>query len=138
AEYAPQDLDAADRALLVVSRGEHTVTLLNRYPYANAHLLVCPRRHAATLATLSDAEHLEAGRELARWTATLERVVNASGFNVGLNLGAVAGAGVPGHLHWHVLPRWPGDHNFLPTTAGVRVIPQSLHATWSLLREAAT
>ncbi|MEQ8849276.1 HIT domain-containing protein [Botrimarina sp.] len=126
----------ADRRSLVLERDGHVVTLLNRYPYSNCHLLVSPLRHVAELADLSDEEHLAAMRGLSRLTSALREQIGARGFNVGLNLGSIAGAGVPGHLHWHCVPRWPGDHNFMPTLAGVRVIPQSLEAAWELLRNA--
>lgn len=124
-----------DRALLVLERTETLVVVLNRYPYSNAHLLVSPARHVGTLAELTNDERLAIERALAEWTARLTEKIAAQGFNVGLNLGAVAGAGVPGHLHWHVVPRWPGDHNFMATTAGVRVLPQALEAAWELLRK---
>ncbi|TWU00510.1 AP-4-A phosphorylase [Botrimarina colliarenosi] len=133
ATYAEAD---ADQRLLVAARDEHVVTVLNRYPYSNCHVLVSPRRHVATLAELSDEEHLAAMRVLTRLSTTLTQRIGAQGFNIGLNLGGVAGAGVPGHLHWHLVPRWPGDHNFMPTLAGVRVIPQSLDAAWELVRDA--
>jgi ATP adenylyltransferase len=133
---ANYDNTSADRLLLVAARDEHVVTVLNRYPYSNCHVLVSPRRHAATLAELTDAEHLAAIKTLARLTEGLAEGIGAQGFNIGLNLGNVAGAGVPGHLHWHLVPRWPGDHNFMPTLAGVRVIPQSLEAAWEIVRDA--
>lgn len=122
-----------DRVLLVVRRDKHCVAVMNRYPYSNGHVLVAPRRHVATLADLSDDEHLGCMRLVTEVTQVLGQRVNAQGFNVGLNLGEIAGAGVPGHLHWHVVPRWTGDHNFMPTLAGVRVLPQSLDAAWELL-----
>ena len=134
ASYADQE--AADRANLVVARGEHTITLLNRYPYSNGHLLVSPLRHVGQLHELTDEEHLEAMQTISRFTQLLGTLISAAGFNVGLNLGQVAGAGVPGHLHWHLVPRWPGDHNFMPTLAGVRIIPQSLEALWEAITEA--
>ena len=126
----------ADRRLLVAARDEHVVAVLNRYPYSNCHVLVSPRRHVADLASLTDDEHLAAMRMITRLTTELTERIGAQGFNVGVNLGGVAGAGVPGHLHWHVVPRWPGDHNFMPTLAGVRVIPQSLEAAWEIVRDA--
>lgn len=123
----------ARRRNLVVDLGKHTVTLLNRYPYSNGHLLVSPLRHVGALHELSDSEHLEAMQTLARFTQQLGGLIKATGFNIGLNLGKVAGAGVPGHLHWHLVPRWPGDNNFMPTVAGVRMIPQSLEALWEAI-----
>ncbi len=120
--------------VLVVLRGTHCVTLLNRYPYNNGHLLVAPRRHVGQLSRLDPETHLELSLTVARMTEVLRKLLNAQGFNVGLNLGRAAGAGVPDHLHWHIVPRWTGDTNFMPTLAGINVIPQSLEALWESLR----
>lgn len=128
-----QDVEAACRQNLVVESGQHTLTLLNRYPYTNGHLLVAPLRHVGELTELTDDEHLEAMQTLGRFTQLLKELISAEGFNVGLNLGPVAGAGVPGHLHWHLVPRWNGDTNFMPSLAGVRMIPQSLDALWEAI-----
>jgi ATP adenylyltransferase len=125
----------ADRENLVAHRGARTVTLLNRYPYNNGHLLVAPQRHEGRLEQLTDEEQIEILHDLARWVGVLQRLLRAEGFNVGLNLGRAAGAGVPDHLHWHIVPRWQGDTNFMPALAAVRVIPQSLDALWQLLVE---
>jgi ATP adenylyltransferase len=125
-----------DRQRLVVKRGEHSLTILNRYPYNNGHLLVAPKRHIARLDGLETAEQLDLVQTVAEMISLLERTIRAEGFNVGLNLGQVAGAGLPGHLHWHIVPRWQGDTNFMPTLAGIRVIPQSLTALWDSLTEA--
>ncbi|MEO1496588.1 MAG: HIT domain-containing protein [Planctomycetota bacterium] len=122
-----------DRRQLVIARDAVCVAVLNRYPYSNGHVLVAPRRHVAHLTDLTEDEQRGCLRLITRLTRVLTERVQAQGFNVGLNLGSVAGAGVPGHLHWHVVPRWPGDHNFMPTLAGVRVLPQSLDAAWDLL-----
>ena len=124
---------ADDRPRLIVDRGVHTVTLLNRYPYNNGHLLVAPQRHLARLDELDDELRLEVSQTIARMVTVLEKVLQPQGFNIGVNLGRAAGAGVPGHLHWHVVPRWIGDTNFMPTVAGVHMIPQSLDALWELL-----
>jgi ATP adenylyltransferase len=121
---------AANRQNLVVARDEHSVTLLNRYPYNNGHLLVAPLRHVAELSELTKAEQLAAMAALSRFTKLLGERIAAEGFNVGLNLGRIAGAGAPGHLHWHLVPRWSGDNNFMSTVAGTRVISQSLEALW--------
>lgn len=128
--------DDRDRENLVLARGHNTVVMLNRYPYNNGHLLVACRRHVGRLDELSVETNSEAIEAIARLTALVARLMNADGFNVGLNLGKVAGAGVPGHLHWHVVPRWQGDTNFMPVLAGVDVIPQSLDELWSMLAEA--
>ncbi len=127
---------AVDRkARLVLHQGEHTLVVLNRYPYNNGHLLVAPRRHVARLDELTAEEHLGCQQMLAQLVRLIEQLMQAQGFNLGLNLGRVAGAGLPGHLHWHLVPRWNGDTNFMPTLASVRVIPQSLEALWELLCE---
>jgi ATP adenylyltransferase len=125
-----------DRQRLVIDRGEHAVTLLNRYPYNNGHLLVAPRRHVARLDGLGEEVQRELSQTLARMVGVLEKAMQPQGFNVGLNLGRAAGAGVPGHLHWHIVPRWVGDTNFMPAVAGVHTIPQALEALWELLRGA--
>ena len=107
--------------------------LLNRYPYNNGHLLVAPQRHVARLDEMTDEEQLEISQTMTRMVGVLEKVMQPQGFNVGLNLGRAAGAGVPGHLHWHIVPRWIGDTNFMPTVGGIHCIPQSLEALWELL-----
>ena len=125
-----------DRGRMVVQRGQCSLTVLNRYPYNNGHLLVAPKRHVARLDHLEAAEQLDLVQTIAQMIELLERTIRAEGFNVGLNLGQVAGAGLPGHVHWHIVPRWHGDTNFMPTVAGIRVIPQSLEALWEILTEA--
>jgi ATP adenylyltransferase len=125
----------ADRRLLVAARGEQTIVVLNRYPYNNGHLLIAPLRHVGELEDVSPEEHAECMATLGRLTRVYRQCLRADGFNVGLNLGRAAGAGLPGHLHWHLVPRWAGDTNFMPVMAGVRVIPQSLGALWEMLVE---
>lgn len=122
-----------DRQQLVVCRGECSIALLNRYPYNNGHLLIAPRNHVARLDGLNPQQQSELAATLTRMVGLLEAVLHPEGFNIGLNLGRVAGAGVPGHLHWHIVPRWGGDTNFMPVTAAVRIIPQSLEALWEAL-----
>ncbi len=117
----------------VVHRGNQGLALLNRYPYNNGHLLVAPARHVAKLGDLTAEEHLELSQSLTRMVALLETVLRPDGFNIGLNLGRVAGAGLPGHIHWHIVPRWSGDTNFMPVLAAVNVVPQSLEALHKLL-----
>ncbi len=125
------------RALGVVAATTRSIVVTNRFPYSNGHLLVAPLDHRAALADLHDDDLLDLQHALVRWCRLIERSMQAQGFNVGLNLGGVAGAGLPGHLHWHIVPRWHGDVNFMPTTAGVRVLPQSLDALWEQLVAAA-
>ena len=107
-----------DRQLHVAARSKYTMVVLNRYPYNNGHLMVAPLRHVAQLADVTPDEHLECMQWIARLTSILTRVLRAEGFNIGLNLGRVAGAGCPGHLHWHIVPRWSGDSNFMSVLAG--------------------
>jgi ATP adenylyltransferase len=125
-----------DRRLMLIARGSQAVVVLNRYPYNNGHLLVAPRRHVGDLCDMAQDEHQECIARLADLTRVYRQRLNAEGFNIGLNLGRVAGAGLPGHLHWHLVPRWAGDNNFMPVLAGTRVIPQSLDALWELLVDA--
>lgn len=122
-----------DRQRLVVERGVHTLTVLNRYPYNNGHVLVAPQRHCARLSELGDELQLELQQTITRTVGILEKVMHPQGFNIGLNIGQAAGAGLPGHLHWHIVPRWIGDTNFMPTIAGVHTIPQALDALWELI-----
>lgn len=125
--------DSADRENLLVYRGPRSLAILNRFPYNNGHVLVAPKEHLARLDQLPAETHAEMSAIITELVRVIERAMNAEGFNVGLNLGRVAGAGVPGHLHWHVVPRWSGDTNFMPVLGGVDVIPQALDAAWELL-----
>jgi len=127
--------DPATPDRLVVLRGQRTVTILNKYPYNNGHLMVAPLLHKAQLDELTAEEQAEMIQTLTRMVGLLEKVLRPEGFNIGLNLGRVAGAGLPGHLHWHVVPRWNGDTNFMAVTAAVKVIPQSLEELWKLFTE---
>ncbi len=125
------DPDARSRH--VVHRSPMCLTMLNRFPYNNGHLLVAPQLHRARLDELTPAEQSDVLQEVTRMVGLLEKVLSPEGFNVGLNLGKAAGAGLPGHLHWHIVPRWNGDTNFMPALAGVKVIPQALDALWEAL-----
>jgi ATP adenylyltransferase len=117
----------------VVRQTAHSVVVLNRFPYNNGHLLVAPRRHCAGLEELRPDEQLDLFQEIAHMIAALGKILHPEGYNVGLNLGRAAGAGLPGHLHWHIVPRWVGDTNFMPALAAVKVIPQSLQTLWEML-----
>jgi ATP adenylyltransferase len=127
--------EQADRENLVVWRGDQTVVLLNRYPYNNGHLLLAPVAHKAALAELTDGEMLELMQSQRHMMMMLDQVLEPHGYNVGLNLGRVAGAGLPGHLHWHIVPRWNGDTNFMPVASDTRVIVQSLESLYDLMKE---
>lgn len=128
--------DERDRDHYLVHRGERVCVILNRFPYNNGHLLILPYEHQGRLDAFSVEVHSELLATIARLVSILEQGIEAQGFNIGLNLGAVAGAGVPGHLHWHLVPRWNGDTNFMPVLANVSVISQSLAALYDLLDRA--
>ena len=118
---------------LIVYRDGTLVVLMNRFPYANGHLLVAPARHLADLCDLSNEEHTAIGAMLSRCTGILRKTLKPDGFNLGLNLGEVAGAGLASHLHWHIVPRWHGDHNYMTVLAEVRTIPEHLANTFARL-----
>ena len=124
---------SSDRENLVLWRGDSCFCLLNRWPYNNGHLMVAPVEHKADLDELSEAELLEQMQMLRRCKERLTETMHPDGFNVGLNLGSAAGAGLTGHLHWHIVPRWNGDTNFMPVIAETKVIPQALHDLWDRL-----
>ena len=126
------DSENADR--LVVGRSENTLAILNRFPYNNGHLLLAPKRHLATLVAMTPELRAELAEQLNRWVHELEDLLHPEGFNIGLNLGRAAGAGLPGHLHWHIVPRWNGDTNFMPAVGGTKVIPQSLQVLAEMIR----
>jgi ATP adenylyltransferase len=117
-----------DRANLIAWRRPSSVVVLNRYPYNNGHLLVAPLSHKGTLAELTEGELVEPLETVRRCIRVLDAMIRPQGYNVGLNLGRAAGAGLPGHLHWHIVPRWDGDTNFMPVLGGAKVIVESLHS----------
>jgi ATP adenylyltransferase len=125
--------EADDRTNQIVERGPRSVILLNRFPYNNGHLLVAPIAHKGHLRDLDDSEALEMQQTLARLMNVLAEAMRPDGWNVGLNIGRFAGAGLPGHLHWHLVPRWNGDTNFMPVLTDTRVISQSLESLYDLL-----
>ncbi len=122
-----------DRDNLLLRRTRHSCVILNKFPYNNGHLLIAPLQHKAELHDLSDEETLDIMHTLQAMVELLRTTLSPHGFNIGLNLGRVAGAGLPGHLHWHVVPRWQGDTNFMPVVADTKVISQSLLALYDLL-----
>jgi ATP adenylyltransferase len=121
---------SAYREKLVLVVQPHALVCLNRYPFASAHLLVAPRRHASDLAELPAEEYDALMHLLRETTVRVQRVTRCEGANLGFNLGKAAGAGIAEHLHGHVVPRWNGDTNFMPVLADVRVMPEHLDATW--------
>jgi ATP adenylyltransferase len=125
-----------DREQLVLRRAERVYLILNLYPYASGHLMAVLNRHVATLAEATPDELADVMTLAGQATRALMRVYRPDGFNIGINQGRVAGAGVEGHLHVHVVPRWAGDCNFMPVLADVRVLPEALGVTWDRLHEA--
>ncbi len=124
------------REKLLLGATPSTVVMLNRYPYQNGHLMVAPRRHTASLPDVPATEHVDLAETLRRALASLGDVFRPDGFNLGMNLGTVAGAGVADHLHWHIVPRWAGDTNFMPVVADTKVMPEHLLATYDRLKPA--
>jgi len=124
-----------DRKNLLLYRGKATAVLLNKFPYNNCHLLIAPKRHVPDYEAMNDGELLELARTLGLCMRALEKTVRPEGFNIGLNIGRAAGAGLLGHLHYHVVPRWIGDTNFMPAVAGTKVISQSLKAAYEMLKK---
>jgi len=125
-----------DRGNRILQRTQLGAVILNKFPYNNGHLLVAPQAHKGRLDELTSEESLDLQNGLTRMIRVMEQAMRPEGFNVGLNLGKVAGAGLPGHLHWHIVPRWNGDTNFMPVFGDVRVISQSLDALCDLLSAA--
>lgn len=121
---------------LVIAYTEHCIVTLNRYPYNAGHLLIAPQAHHADYDTLEQTVLKEIAALTQQSIRVLRTVMNAQGYNVGLNLGSAAGAGVPGHLHQHVVPRWNGDTNFMPTLGDVKVLSERMHETWEKLHAA--
>lgn len=128
--------DRPDDQTYVVWRGEYAYAVLNAFPYTTGHMLVVPYLPCASPDDLDDAAWLELWEAVRVAVRVLRSVYSPDGVNVGLNLGRAAGAGVPGHLHVHCLPRWAGDTNFMTTVGGTRVLPETLDDTWRKLRGA--
>ena len=122
-----------DAAHLVVARRQHTFLIMNRYPYAVGHLMAVPCRKVSDLSELRDTEKLELWELAEHAQVLLRQTIRAQGFNVGLNLGKCAGAGVADHLHLHIVPRWEGDNNFMPVLADTRILPEALDSLYRKL-----
>lgn len=127
-------VDHEPREDLVLATDETTVALLNKFPYNNGHLLIAPRQHVACLGDLCRETYAALMEALRASIDIVERVFNPQGVNVGINIGAAAGAGIEDHLHWHIVPRWNGDTNYMPVIAEVKVLPQHLQDTYDRLR----
>ena len=123
-----------DRQHHVLQRGQTCVVVMNRYPYTGGHLMVAPYRHVAEVEHLTTVERTELMDLTSRSVEVLRKVMHPQGFNLGINLGAAAGAGLKDHLHQHIVPRWVGDTNFMPVLGGTTVIPQALDELYDALR----
>jgi ATP adenylyltransferase len=123
-----------DPANLILKRGKHGFVMMNLYPYNNGHLMVCPYQHVDTLEALSDDALKNLMQLTKKSIAVLRKAFHPEGFNVGLNLGKAAGAGIEDHLHFHIVPRWVGDTNFMTAVSEIRVIPEDLVETYKQLK----
>lgn len=119
---------------LVLWKSKDALVMLNKYPYNNGHLLVLPTRHCGDLLSLTDDEYFEVQRQLRMAVKAVVSCYECAGCNIGMNHGAVAGAGIPDHLHWHVVPRWSGDTNFFPIVAETKVLAETLEQTYARLK----
>jgi ATP adenylyltransferase len=128
-----QDLDEQN---MILSKGEHAFIMMNAFPYNNGHLMVAPYRHVADVSELTDTEMLCLMRLVALGKEVLTKAFKPDGFNIGINMGRVAGAGIADHIHIHIVPRWNGDTNFMPVIADTKVMPQALTETYKQLMEA--
>ena len=122
-----------DRKNLILHRGRTAFVMMNAYPYTNGHLLVAPFRQVTDVTQLTDEETLEIGRLVADGVRWVRNAYRPDGFNLGVNMGSAAGAGIPQHLHYHVVPRWNGDTNFMTSVGDIRVMPQDLHESFDRL-----
>ena len=124
--FCSKPRDSDPRQALVVAQTLHSVVMLNKYPYNNGHLLIAPKRHEKQLSSLPVAEYDDMNEALRRAVDIVREVYHPDGINLGMNMGKCAGAGVEDHMHWHIVPRWEGDTNFMPVLGETRVMPQHL------------
>jgi ATP adenylyltransferase len=124
-----------DEKNYILTRSEKAFAILNKFPYNSGHLMIAPFRHVGELEQLEDEEALNLHHLLQRSLKALKEAMTPDGFNIGMNLGQVAGAGIPDHVHWHVVPRWNGDTNFMPVVAETKVLPESLATTFGRLHD---
>ncbi len=120
---------------LLIHKGKRALVILNRFPYNTAHVMVCPARHTGDFESLLPEEILEINELLKKVMKVIKRAYNPDGFNIGLNLGKVSGGSHDTHIHYHVVPRWQGDTNFMPIIGGAKVIPQSLEETYETIKK---
>lgn len=133
--WKPGEDEGRDEQNLILARRERCFLIMNLYPYNNSHLMVVPYRHLHDFTALEPAELLDCQRAIQEAVRVMERTIRPQGWNIGLNLGKAAGAGIDQHLHWHVVPRWVGDTNFFPVLGEAKVISESIQDSWRRLRE---
>jgi ATP adenylyltransferase len=127
-------VNGSDEENYVIYRTSYTIALLNRYPYNNAHVMIAPKRHVPSTELLTNEELVDLMNTLNKILNAVRECYNPHGFNIGANIGKAAGAGIEGHIHIHIVPRWNGDTNFMPVLARTKVIPEDLKITWKKLR----
>ncbi len=133
--WKPLEDESQDQENLIVTRREHCFVLMNLYPYNNGHLMVVPYRHTGDFLQLTPGELLECQQTLQDAQRIMRDAITPQGFNIGMNIGRPAGAGIDQHLHWHLVPRWNGDTNFMPALAATKVISEGLLDSWRRMRE---
>lgn len=126
--------EACDKKKHIICRTKHSFAMLNLYPYNNGHVMVAPYRHVKSLDALSNIELVDLFKLLNKVKSLIDKKLKPHGYNIGINLGRIGGAGFAGHVHIHIVPRWAGDTNFMPITAGTKVISESLEAMHKLLK----
>ncbi len=131
--FEPSGSCQNNKKLLLLLKNESVVVLLNRFPYSNGHLLVAPKKHVSCISELSFDENGLLIDMVKKSTQILKEILDPDGFNIGLNIGSEAGAGIADHLHYHIVPRWRGDHNFITVLGGVRTIPEHIETTFDTL-----
>jgi ATP adenylyltransferase len=122
-----------DRKSGVLFRGKYAFVIMNMYPYTNGHIMVAPYKHTGSFEELIEDEILEMSTMLQTWQKVLKKAMNPEGFNIGMNIGRIAGAGFENHLHYHLVPRWSGDTNFMPVIGGTKIVPMSIDEAYDLL-----
>ncbi len=125
-----------DKSNMVLERAKHSFSMLNLFPYQNGHVMVAPVRHVSSLDRLNDAETLDLIRHMNMIIKRIEQSMNPDGLNIGINFGRAGGAGITGHVHIHVVPRWSGDHNFMPVISNTKIISESLKSVYERLKHA--
>jgi ATP adenylyltransferase len=132
--FCEKPKEGDDEEALILARTELSFAMLNRFPYNSGHLMIAPFRHVGEVEEIKDDESLDMQQLLQRCIGALKEAMQPDGFNIGMNIGVVAGAGIPDHLHWHVVPRWTGDTNFMPVVGATKILPQELADSYTNLR----